>query len=85
MWEKDPRWQQAHYKVVIYAICVFTVLIPLISLFTGNWEITRSYFMWLGILAAAACLYDALVWIAVRVVMSAVWLYRRLLGRAHRH
>jgi hypothetical protein len=81
MWKEDPRWQQAHYKVVIYAIGIFALLIPLVSLFSGDWEITRTYFLILGILAAAVCLYDALVWVAVRVVLFVISLCKRLLHR----
>ena len=85
MWEEDPRWQQAHYKVFLYALCLFTVLAPIVSAFTGNWGITRSYFMGIGILAAAVCLYIVVVWTAVRALMLVVWLCKKFLAKAHRH
>ena len=84
MWEEDPRWQQAHYKVFIYAICVFTLLVPLVSLCMGDWSLTRSYFMGLGILTASLCVCAALIWTAIHLVMWMVWLCKRFLGRAHR-
>ncbi len=63
MWEEDPKWQQAKYRILV---CLGFVTVPVLiflSLWLDNWSPALAVLGTLGILFAALCIYAALVWI----------------------
>jgi hypothetical protein len=73
VWDEDPRWLDAQYKLVVWSVAILGVLALLASALYGDWAIAGWYFGGLAVLLGAVCIYGAVVWVLVRGV--------QLLGR----
>jgi len=62
MWEEDPRWQQANYRLLVGAVGFGLIGYFLLSLFSSDWHYLRIFLEVLGVIAAALCLYAIVVW-----------------------
>ena len=63
MWEEDPRWQAANYRLLIGSTVVLTLLATGWSILERDWEFLRYWFSGLGAIVAALCIYATLVWL----------------------
>jgi hypothetical protein len=82
MWEEDPRWQQANYRLLVGAVVVGLAGSFLVSIFLGDWVIFRGFLMVLGVILAALCIYAAAIWTAAHLVVK-MWRAFRKLRRKH--
>jgi hypothetical protein len=71
MWEDDPRYQNAIYRFLIGTIIALTLIATVFSILEKNWEFLRSWFLGLGVIIAAICLYALIIWLIVQVVRLA--------------
>ena len=78
MWDEDPRWVEAQYRFAVWIVAVLSVLVPLLSAFTGDWAITGWYFAALGTILGALCIYGAVVWTLCRGVMLLLHFWRKI-------
>ena len=62
MWDEDPRYQQAHYRLLVWTVVVGTFGGLCVSLWTGDWGPYQTFLEVLGVILAALCIYAALVW-----------------------
>lgn len=62
MWEEDPRWQQANYRLLVWTVVIGLVGGFLLSLYSGDWQPYYVFLRLLGGFAAVLCAYAALVW-----------------------
>lgn len=82
MWDEDPKWQAAAYRALVWTVAFAVVFGLGISLWTGDWDAYRTVLMWIGIFAAAICLYAALVWTVAHLV-AALWKIFEKFGHKH--
>jgi hypothetical protein len=62
MWEEDPRWQRANYRILLGMAGIAVVGGFVVSLSSDDWE---PYCVFLGLLGgflAVLCAYAGLVW-----------------------
>jgi hypothetical protein len=78
MWEEDPRWQQANYRFLLWSVGIVGVAAVLFSVFDGDWTFARYYFLGLGVVLAALCIYAAIVWTVAQVAFLLIRLCRKL-------
>src|SRR5688572_3808765 len=78
MWEEDPRWQQAHYRFLLWSVGVIGVVVVLISALNGDWDLIRYYFVGLGVVLGVLCTYAAIVWTVAHSAMFLNRLHRRV-------
>jgi hypothetical protein len=81
MWEEDPRYQNAVYRFLIGSVVALTVLATVTSILERDWEFLGYWFLGLGVVFAALCLYAAVVWLLVHIVRLAAWLMRKAFQR----
>jgi uncharacterized membrane protein YjjP (DUF1212 family) len=62
MWEEDPRWQQANYRLLVSAVAIGVVGGFVVALWSGDWQPYQVFLEVLGVIVAALCVYAALVW-----------------------
>ena len=78
MWEEDPRWQQANYRLLVGAVVVGLVGSFLISLFLGDWQLFGGFLEVLGGILAGLCVYAAFVWTVAHLGVKLWKAFRRL-------
>jgi hypothetical protein len=61
MWEEDPRWQQANFRLLVWSVVIGVVGGFTYSLWSGDWQPYRGFLEILGIILAALCIYAAVV------------------------
>ncbi len=72
MWEEDPRWQQAQYRLFLIVIGVFLVGANLYALVQWDWEV--FFPLWIAIGAWLAMLVGyALVARLIGEICRRVW------------
>jgi tellurite resistance protein TehA-like permease len=81
MWEEDPRWQAANYRLLIGSTVVLTLLATGWSILERDWEFLRYWFSGLGAIVAALCIYATLVWLVAHTVRLVARLIRRFFHR----
>ena len=81
MWEEDPRWQQANYRLLVGAVVVGLIGSFLISLFSGDWQIVQIFLEILGVILAAICLYAAFVWTVAHLGVMVWRAFKRLMRK----
>jgi hypothetical protein len=69
MWEEDPRWQQANYRLLVWTVVIGTVGFFIISLWSGDWQPFRVLLELLGGILGALCIYAAGVWTVGHLVL----------------
>ena len=62
MWEEDPRWQQANYRLLVSAVAIGVVGGFVVALWSGDWQPYQVILEVLGVIVAALCVYAAFVW-----------------------
>jgi hypothetical protein len=62
MWEEDPRWQQANYRLLVSAVAIGVIGGFVIALWSGDWQPYQVFLEALGVIVAALWVYAALVW-----------------------
>jgi uncharacterized membrane protein YjjP (DUF1212 family) len=62
MWEEDPRWQQANYRLLVWTVVIGVVGGFVFSLWSGDWQPYRGLLEFLGVILAALCIYAAVIW-----------------------
>jgi chromate transport protein ChrA len=78
MWEEDPRWQQANYRLLVGAVVVGLVGSFLISLFSGDWQLFGGFLEVLGVIFAALCTYAVFVWTVAHLGVKLWRVFRKL-------
>jgi cytochrome c biogenesis protein CcdA len=82
MWEEEPKWQKATGRALVFVVAFAFVFSLGVSLRTGHWDAFRTVVMWIGIFAAAICLYAALVWTLAHLV-AMLWKIFEKFGHKH--
>jgi chromate transport protein ChrA len=82
VWEEDPRWQQANYRLLVWAVAIGLVGSFLISLFSGDWQLFQVFLEVLGVIVAALCIYAAFVWTVAHLGVKLLRVFRKL---GHKH
>jgi len=78
MWEEDPRWQQAQYKILVWSVGVSGPFALFVSALTGDWSVARWYFTAVGVVVAALCVYAAVVWMVGHAAMLLIKFFKRV-------
>jgi hypothetical protein len=81
MWEEDPRYQNAVYRFLIGSVVALTLIATAASILERDWKFLSNWFLGLGVVFAALCLYAAVVWLVVHIVRLAAWLMRKVFQR----
>jgi hypothetical protein len=78
MWEEDPRWQAAQYRVFV-AVCILIIVVRFsMALVLGEWELgTLDWFALSALAAWAGCATS--VFVVPRLMRA---LFRRLRNRS---
>jgi hypothetical protein len=61
MWEEDPRWQEANYRLLVGGTAGLTLLATAYGLIFREWHFLAVWFSVLGVLVGALCLYAAVI------------------------
>jgi hypothetical protein len=77
MWEEDPRWQEANYRLLLWSVVVLGGVAVLASIFTGDWTFARGCFIGAAIILAALVIYAAVVWTVGHLIVLVVRFFRR--------
>ncbi len=81
MWEEDPRWQEAHYRLVV-GLLVFTLLIGnLLALVLQDWELFQYTWYGVALVVAPILAYGVIMWLIAQAVRGVYRLARLLLCR----
>ncbi|HLX95272.1 MAG TPA: hypothetical protein VKU37_05975 [Verrucomicrobiae bacterium] len=78
MWEEDPRWQQANYRVLVWSVAIGVVGSFFISLFSDDWRIFLIFLEVSGVILAALCIYAAFVWTVAHLGVKLWRVFRKL-------
>jgi uncharacterized membrane protein YjjP (DUF1212 family) len=78
MWEEDPRWQQANYRLLVWLVVIAVVGGFIVSLWSGQWQTYQILLEFLGIILAALCIYAALVWTVGHLALKLGRLLKKL-------
>ena len=62
MWEEDPNWQQANYRLLVWTVVIGVIGGLGVSFWSGNWQPYLSFLEALGVFFAALCIYAGLIW-----------------------
>jgi hypothetical protein len=81
MWEEDPRYQNAACRFLIGSVVTLTLIATVASILKRDWEFLRLWFLGLGAVFAAICLYAATVWLVVQIVRLIARLIREVFQR----
>jgi hypothetical protein len=81
MWEEDPRYQNAVCRFLIGSVFALTLIATAASILERDWEFLSYWFLGLGIVFAALCLYAAIVWLIVHIVRLVAWLMHKVFQR----
>ena len=81
LWEEDPRWQEANYRFLVFLVAVLTVGVVIWSAWMQESTIIGYWFLGLGVLFFALCIYAAIVW---TVGHMSLWLGRLFKRMVHR-
>ena len=82
IWDEDPRWVDAQYRLVVWSVAFLGIIALLASAFTRDWTIAAWYFGALGIVIGGLCIYGAVV---LALCWGAVLLARFWRSIFHRH
>jgi hypothetical protein len=74
MWEEDPQYQQAHYRLLIGTLMVAVVAGLPLSWWTEDWTLYTGFLRVLGAILVALTIYAAMVWL---IGQSVKQVYRR--------
>jgi ABC-type arginine/histidine transport system permease subunit len=78
MWDEDPRYQNAVCRFLIGSVVALTLIATVASILERDWEFLRHWFLGLGVVLAALCLYVAIVWLVVHIVRLVAQLMRKV-------
>ena len=81
MWEEEPRYQNIAYRFLIGSVVTLTLIATVASILNRDWEFLRLWFLGLGVVFAAICLYAAIVWLVVQIVRLIARLMRKVFQR----
>ena len=81
MWDEDPRYQNAVYRFLIGSVVALTLIATVECVLERDWEFLRHWFLGLGVVFAALCLYVAIVWLVVHIVRLATRLMHKVFHR----
>lgn len=74
MWDEDPKWQEGHWRTVVWGLKAMVAFAALLSLVFGSWEPLVSVLT--GLAAVVGVLF--LAWVVP------MWLLGQLIGRLTR-
>lgn len=74
MWEEDPRWQEGHWRAVVWGVKALALSAALLSLVFGSWEPLVSVLA--GLVAVVGVLF--LAWVVP------MWLLRKVIDQLAR-
>lgn len=81
MWDEDPRWQAAQYRLIV-GLLVFTLLCGnLLALVLQDWELFQYTWYGAALVVAPILAYGVIVWLIAQVVRGVYRLARALLKR----
>ncbi len=70
MWEENPKWQQANYRLLVWSIAVGVIFGFFISLWSGDWQPYETFLEALGVILAALCIYAAVIWVIGKLALK---------------
>ncbi len=78
MWDEDPRYQNAVYRFLVGSVVVLTLIVTIASIWESDWELLGHWFVGLGVIFAGLCLYAAIGWLVIHILLLATRLMRKI-------
>lgn len=81
MWDEDPGYQEANYRLLLFLVAALTVGVAIWSALEGEWMIFGYWMLGLVVVFLALCLYAGAVWVIGHTVVWVVRLLKRVFHR----
>jgi hypothetical protein len=62
MWEENPKYQEANYRLLVWTVAIVTIGGLVISYLSDDWGPYQLFLKFLGIILGALCIYATVVW-----------------------
>ena len=82
MWEEDPRYQDANYRLLLFLIAVLTVGVAIWSAWEREWMMLGYWMLGLLVVFLALALYAAAVWMVGQSIVCICAVCKRVFRKA---
>ena len=83
MWEEDPRYQEANYRLLLFLVAALSIGVAAWSALTHEWAMLGNWLFGLLTVVLALSFYAAVVWTVVRSIRWLVRVFKNAFHKKH--